>query len=149
MKALNHVTVVVKDLDQATKLYSDLLGIAPPAPPHPYGRPLAIQEPGFKTKIRLLEMPNNCFLELVEPVEGPQGKLLQEKGEGAVWMLGFRVDDIEKAYDELRAMGITPADRHGPITDKKYRFGLCGEKLFTIPPEKTGGIRIELVERHF
>ncbi len=37
-------------------------------------------------------MPNDCWLELVEPVEGTRVKLLQEKGEGAAYMLGFRVD---------------------------------------------------------
>ena len=148
--ALAYVIVPVRNLEKATKVYSNLLGIGPPPEPHPYSKQLTMDKPGFKLRIQLLKMPNDCWLELVEPVEGPRVELLQNNGEGAVYMLGFRVDNIEKAYDELKSIGITPVDSMNvPMIDKKYDMGLCGEKAFNLPPEKTGGTRIEVVETHF
>lgn len=147
--ALNHISIVVKDLDQATKMYADLLGCKPPAPPHPYSTQLIMDEPGIKQKIQLLEMQNNSYIELVQPIKGPRLKTLEENGEGAVYQIGFRVDDIEKTYDELRTKGITPVTRNGPLTDRKYGFGLRGEKLFFIPPARGIGPSYEFVQRDF
>jgi catechol 2,3-dioxygenase-like lactoylglutathione lyase family enzyme len=145
---MDSMVILVKNLDQATTLYSDLLGCGPPKS-GPFSKHHAIDRPGLRSKLRMIEMPNNWYIELQEPAEGPKARYLEKNGEGAIYSISLLVDDIEKAYDEMKKRGITPVDMEGPLLDKKYFLGLCGEKLFMLPPDRTGGTRIELVERRF
>ncbi|WP_455367517.1 VOC family protein [[Eubacterium] cellulosolvens] len=154
IKGLDGIVILVKDLKKATALYSKLLGYGP-LTSGPFKNELTIDKPGHRSKLRMLGMPGNWYIELQEPQEGPKEKFLQEKGEGSVYALSFLVEDIERAYDELKKEGITPVvtppwlSEQPPSEDKKYFPGLAGEKIFFLPFDKTGGIYIELVERHF
>jgi catechol 2,3-dioxygenase-like lactoylglutathione lyase family enzyme len=142
---LNHISIVVKNLEQAIKLYSDALGCHQPES-GPYSKIVVFDELGFKERFAFLQM-NDWFLELVEPIEGSRVRILQEKGEGAPFLIALRADDVQKVSDEMKKKGIMPVDVHGsPLKDKKYLVSPSGNKYFLLPPEKTGGTYFEFIE---
>jgi len=152
IKGLNDITILVKDLKETTKTYADVFGIKPPVPPSPFSRPnLAIDKPGYRCKLQMLQMPGNWVIELSQPLEDPsvsgEAKALKERGEGHINALSFLVDDVEKAYDEAKAMGLTPMAWGRPLTKQKYFLGTVGEKIITLPGSQIGGTTIDLVQR--
>jgi catechol 2,3-dioxygenase-like lactoylglutathione lyase family enzyme len=148
---LNNISVIVRNLEEATKFWMIMLGLEPPKKGHYYysdSGVSTIDEPGHKIKYGFLHLAEDTYLELVEPIKGPRVKVLKEKGEGAIYMLGLRVDNIEKWYDEMIKKGITPVDSVGsPLTDKKYLATPSGSKIFFLPQDKTSGLLIEFIER--
>jgi len=147
---LSLVCVLVKDLEKSMKYYSKLLGFKQPK--HgPYSNIIKIDEPGLKFKYAFLQSGflDDCYLEPGEPIEGPQVDLLKKYGEGYIWEVSFRVEDIEETYDELVKMGIQPLDMAGnPLTKDKILAVPTGTKCIYIP-KKVAGFPIEFIERAF
>lgn len=133
MKALelDHVGIAVESLDEALKLYTGLLGLE-----------LKGTEVVEEQKVRTAFLPlGDTELELLESTdpEGPIGKFIANKGQG-VQHLAFRVDDIDAALAELKAVGMR-------LIDEEPRYGAGGARIAFLHPKATGGVLVELCER--
>ena len=142
---VNHFTILVRNLEKALTLYSDLLGFERPKTGR-NSKIIEVDEPGgFKLRYASLQM-NEYLIKFAEPIEGPRVKLLEERGEG-LYLIAFRVDNIEEFYNEMKKRGITPTDRYGnPLIDKKYYTSPTGAKILYLPPEEACGTHIEVFE---
>ncbi len=126
-----HVGHVVRDIDQAIHLYTDVLGLK--ARSSQVG-----QIPGGKAfMIGLGEQS----IELIEPTDSDHrvGRFLQAHGEG--WFhVSFRVDDIESQVGSLREKGIVVEDPRFFTPDK------TGPRIAFVDPSSVHGAVIELNE---
>jgi methylmalonyl-CoA/ethylmalonyl-CoA epimerase len=110
---LNHIGVIVGDLDKAIK-YCELIGLVPDESPKAkldvvsrelYGKPVAIGD--FKLRGKFANL-GPIRIELIQPLEGKSlwGDFLAAKGEG-LHHLGFAVTDYEKVGAALIRRGFT------------------------------------------
>lgn len=128
---VDHIGVAVANLDEALKLYRDVLGLN-----------LAGTEVVEQQKVKVAFLPvGDTEVELLESTdpEGPIAKFIEKRGEG-IQHIALRVDDIDAALDEMRAKGIR-------LIDEKPRYGAGGAKIAFLHPKSTGGVLIELCER--
>jgi len=130
LKKVDHIGIVVRDIEEALKVFRDALGL-----------PLAhVQEvPEQAVKVAFLPV-GDCEIELVEPTTADSGvaRFLERRGEG-LHHLCFEVDDIEAALRELAAKGFR-------LMDKQPRQGAMGRVTF-LHPKNAHGVLIELVEK--
>jgi methylmalonyl-CoA epimerase len=128
---VHHVAVVVKNLDEALKLYNNLFGIKP-------GKIETIQQQGVKAA--LLPMAEGCGIELLEPIDSQSGvaKFLANRGEG-IHHICFEVENVDETLCEL-------VNKGAQLLDKQGRSGLAGKVGF-IHPKSTKGVLIELVQK--
>ena len=126
---IDHVAVVVADIDEALKFWRDAMGIE-----------LSHIEdvPSQKSQVAFLPV-GDSEVELVKPTTGDSGaaKFLQERG-GGMHHLCFEVDDVAAKLAELKSKGIRLINEE-PII-------LPGRKMAFIHPKSTGGVLIELYE---
>lgn len=114
LNRIHQIAVYAKDLEESVSFYRDRLGA---------------------TFVQKFDPPGLAFFDfsgtriLLEP-NGPKATLY------------FRVDDIEAAYDELKANGVTfIGEPHLIYRDDAGRFGVAGEEewmaFFTDPAGNT------------
>ncbi len=117
---LNHVAIVVPDLDQAASIYAELLGADVSAP-------LDLPEHGVTTVF--IELPNTK-IELLHPLgdESPIAKFLERNPAGGMHHLCYEVDDIIAARDKLTAAGARI------IGDGKPIIGAHGKPVLFLHP---------------
>jgi methylmalonyl-CoA/ethylmalonyl-CoA epimerase len=132
-KRIDHVGIVVRDLDAALRVYRDVLGL-------PLQR---VEEvPAEKVKVAFLPLPQgDGEVELVQPTADDTGiaRFLEKRGEG-MHHICFEVDDIQAAMADLAANGLQ-------ILEEKPRLGSQGQKYVFIHPKTAHGVLIELYER--
>ena len=128
---IDHIGIAVSNLDEAVKLYKDVLGL------ELHGTEVV---PEQKVKVAFLTV-GDTEVELLESTsaDGPIAKFIETKGQG-IQHIAFRVDDIEAALEEMRAKGMR-------LIDEKPRYGAGGAKIAFLHPKSTGGVLIELCER--
>jgi methylmalonyl-CoA/ethylmalonyl-CoA epimerase len=135
MKVLkvDHIGIAVASVDEAKKLYSDILGL-----PHAGSETVAEQKvttaffPVGDTEVELLEST---------APDGPIAKFIEaNKGRGGVQHIAFRVENIEEALAELKAKGVA-------LIDEKPRKGAGGAKIAFLHPKSTFGVLVEISER--
>ncbi|MGD0918635.1 MAG: methylmalonyl-CoA epimerase [Thermodesulfobacteriota bacterium] len=127
---INHVGVIVKNIEEALDLYTKTLGFKP-------AEVLTSKEAGVKTVMISL---GEVTLELTEPID-PQGglqKFLEKRGEG-IHHISLEVDDINQERDLLESKGIQ-------FIDKKPEY-FEGAFISFIHPKSTKGVLIELIQR--
>jgi methylmalonyl-CoA/ethylmalonyl-CoA epimerase len=106
---LHHISVVVRNMDEAIKFYESI-GIGPfeDYPPLIEYVKLNVQdETGFfNLKFKIAQV-GDIQIQLCQPGEGksPYKDFLEKKGEG-VYHLGFVVDDIDDSEAKLKEMGL-------------------------------------------
>lgn len=130
---IDHVAIIVRDIEQALLFYRDTLGITPSA----------IKEvPTEQVRIAFLPMggPGGSEIELVQPTtsDSSLAKFLEKRGEG-LHHICLEVDDIDAALAEMQAKGV-------PVLDKQPRVAAEGRAIF-IHPKAANGVLLELVER--
>jgi len=127
---LKHVGIVVNNIDEAVKVFVNILGLK-------HEKTIILEE--RKLKIALLEA-GETKIELLEPMdkEGTIAKFLQNKGEG-IHHIAFKVTDIENMLRQLKNKGIT-------LIDEMPRKGAEGGKIAFIHPKSTKNVLIELCE---
>ncbi|MDO8674036.1 MAG: VOC family protein [Dehalococcoidia bacterium] len=112
MKAerLDRVHIAVKDLDKATKFFSEILGTT-------FSDPI----PGNGMDFKIAFSP--LGLELVQPTnpEDTFAKFIDKRGEG-LFSLCFKVPDIDKAIEKCQSMGMRLVTRMGGGTMKEAQF---------------------------
>jgi methylmalonyl-CoA epimerase len=128
---IDHIGIAVKSIEGALKFWENTLGI----------KCVGVEEVA-EQKVKTAFLPvRDTEVELLEPTadDSPVAKFIEKKGEG-IHHLAIRVDDLEKALDELKAQGVR-------LIDEKPRLGAGGAKIAFIHPSATGGILLELSER--
>ena len=128
MKGLDHVAILVSDLDAAVKLYRDV-----------YGLELAEIEEVPSEKVRVAIFGHgHGRIELLAPLtpDSPMARTLEKRGEG-LHHVCLEVPDIEKAMAALKAQG-------APLLDEKPRAGAGGARVAFVHPKGSRGVLVEL-----
>ncbi|MCX7823806.1 MAG: methylmalonyl-CoA epimerase [Syntrophobacterales bacterium] len=128
---IDHIGIAVKSIEEARKLYEDILGLR-------YEGSETVAEQKVTTAFFPIGDTEIELLESTDP-DGPIAKFIEKRGEG-IQHIAFRVDDIEKALEELKKQGIQ-------LIDEKPRIGAGGARIAFLHPKATGGVLIELCER--
>ncbi len=130
---LNHVAIVVPDLDAAARRWRDLFGARVSAP-----RPLP--EHGVTTVFVALP---GARIELLHPLgaESPVASFLERNPAGGIHHLCFDVDDLEAARDRLVAAGARV------LGDGRPRPGAHGKPVLFLHPKDFDGTLLELEQR--
>ena len=129
LKKINHVAVVVSDIDEALKFWRDAMGI----------ELHHIEDvPSQKAVVAFLPV-GESEIELVRPTAEDTGaaKFLAERG-GGMHHLCFEVDDIAGMLVDLKSKGVRLINEE-PIV-------LPGRKMAFVHPKSTGGVLVELYE---
>jgi len=130
IKKIDHIAIVVENLDAALAVYRDALGMTV----------TAIKEmPEQDVKMAFLPAGEG-EIELLEPIHADSGigKYLAKRGEG-LHHLCLEVDDIEATLADLKAKGAQLIDE----TQKQGAYG----KIAFIHPKGAHGVLVELVQR--
>jgi methylmalonyl-CoA epimerase len=130
---IDHVAIIVRNIEQALSFYRDILGIVPSA----------IKEvPSEQVRIAFLPLggPQGSEIELVEPLNDSSSlaKFLEKRGEG-LHHICLEVDDIEAALKEMQEKG-------APVLDIQPRVAAEGRAIF-LHPKGTNGVLLELIEK--
>lgn len=128
---VDHIGIAVKSIEEALKFYEGVLGIK-----------CVEQEVVEEQHVRTAFLPvGDTEVELLESTsdDGPIAKFIEKKGEG-IQHIAYKVDNIEKALEELKAKGIR-------LIDEKPRMGAGGAKIAFLHPKSTFGVLIEICER--
>ena len=130
IEKIDHIGIVVRDLEKAIKVYSDVLGLK-------VDRVERVEE--FKVKIAFLPV-GEVLVELLEPVgPGIVQDFLTEHGEG-LYHICYKVTDIDKTLEEV--------GKKTRLRDKKPRPGGAGSRVAFLEPEDMFNVETELVERN-
>lgn len=129
IKKLNHVAIVVADIEEALRFWRDGLGIELDH----------IEDvPSQKSQVAFLPL-GESEVELVRPTTGDSGvaKFLAERGPG-MHHLCFEVDDIDGMLVDLKAKGIRLIN--------ETAMQLEGRKVAFIHPKSANGVLVELYQ---
>ena len=128
---LAHIGIAVKDLEEAKRLYGDVLGFTLTGEKELPDRGLrvAFLETG-NTKIELLEGTTP---------ESAIARHIEKRGPG-IQHLCFAVDDINRVMDELKADGVE-------MIDAEPRPGAEGHLVAFLHPKSSLGVLIEIEEQ--
>jgi methylmalonyl-CoA epimerase len=129
IEGVDHIGVVVRDIDEAAKLYKDLIGV---------DLVHVDEHPEHGVKIGFLAC-GNTEIELLQPLspESGIGKYLEKRGPG-MHHICFRVGDIKKEVGRLTEQCVE-------MLDKVPREGAVGDIAF-LHPRAGDGVLIELNE---
>ncbi len=127
---LNHVAIVVANLEQATALYRDLLGARVSA---------AVDLPAHGVTTVFVDLPNTR-IELLHPLgaDSPIAKFLERNPDGGMHHLCYEVTDIHAARDRLVAAGARV------LGDGEPRDGAHGKPVLFLHPKDFCGTLIEI-----
>ncbi len=127
---LNHVAIVVPDLDVATAIYRDTLG-------GKVSEPLELPDHGVITVF--VELPNTK-IELLHPMgEGsPIARFLESNPSGGMHHICYEVADIEAAAAKMRDSGARV------LGDGKPRIGAHNKPVLFLHPKDFCGTLVEL-----
>jgi len=131
VKKIDHIGIAVKNLNETLNFYENILGLKS-----------AGTETVEEQKVKVAFLPvGDTEVELLESTEedGPIARYIAKNGEG-VQHIAYKVNDIEKAIDEMKNKGIR-------MIDEKPRYGAGGAKIAFCHPKSTYGVLIELCQR--
>jgi methylmalonyl-CoA epimerase len=122
VEKIDHVAILVKDLEKAGKFFADLLDTE-------FAGPNEIKE----LDIRNLMSPEG--IELVTPLtpDGPTARTLAQRGEG-VTLISLEVPNVVEATGEMKAKGVR-------------QVGGIGTRVALFHPKDLYGVLVELIER--
>jgi methylmalonyl-CoA/ethylmalonyl-CoA epimerase len=126
---IDHVALVVRDMDAALDLYRDKLGLHVDA----------VMEMEYDRVVIGFLTVGGVKIELVKPTDATTGvaRFLEAKGEG-FHHICFEVPDIQAALDKLAAAGLQ-------LIDTEARKGGEGPVAF-VHPKSCHGVLVELIE---
>ena len=130
IKQINHVAIVVEDIDSSLAFWHDALG-------------LELHElrdvPVEKSKIAFLPVEGG-EIELVQPTSDDSGiaKYLAKRGQG-MHHVCLEVDDIDGMLAQLSAKGVH-------LINEQPRTAADGKRYAFVHPESAGGVLVELYQ---
>jgi len=127
IKGINHVGIVVKNLDEALSLLSEAFGAE---------EIQRMEIPPMKQISSIVKVGDSCF-ELMEPTapEGPAGSFLETKG-GGLHHISLLCDDVEVLCDKLESEGLRVI---GKILEGPFRVAF-------LHPKSAKGVLYELTD---
>ena len=132
MLKIEHIGIVVKDLEKSNELFTKLFG-----------------KPNYKTETVESEKVSTSFFKMgdskIELVQASNpdsaiAKYVEKRGEG-IHHIAFEVEDIEKEIERLKAEGFEPTH---PAA--KPFHGTDNKLVFFFHPKTTNGVLIELCQ---
>jgi methylmalonyl-CoA epimerase len=130
---IDHIAVVVKNIEEKLPLYTGVLGF----------RVKNIEEvPHMGVRVAMLESETGTtHLELVEPTSAGTGvaRFLEKKGE-LIHHLCFIVENLQQELDRLKGAGVK-------LIDETPRKGEGGSLVAFLHPESCHGVMIELKQK--
>jgi methylmalonyl-CoA/ethylmalonyl-CoA epimerase len=129
-KRIDHIGVAVEDLDSAIKLYERSFEME-------LVHRETVESQGVEAV--LLDVGEG-HVELLAPLgpDTPVGKFLAKKGPG-IHHVAYSVEDIDKALDQAKAIGLK-------LIDESPRTGIRGSRVAFVHPAATGSVLTEIVE---
>jgi methylmalonyl-CoA epimerase len=127
-KKISHIGIAVSNMNDAIKLYSEILGLKVTGLE-------TIEEQKVKSAMIPIGESRIELMESTDP-EGPIGKFIAKRGEG-IHHISLEVDDIDKMLAKLSKSGIE-------LIDKKPRVGADGNKIAFVHPKSMRGVLLEL-----
>jgi methylmalonyl-CoA/ethylmalonyl-CoA epimerase len=130
IKAINHVAVVVENMEASLAFWRDALGIE-------------LHEmrdvPAEQSQVAFLPLAG-AEVELVMPTTEDSGiaKYLAKRGPG-MHHICLEVDDIDGMMAQLRAKNVR-------LINEEARVGADGKKYAFVHPQATGGVLVELYQ---
>jgi len=130
VKQINHVAVVVDDMEKALSFWRDALGM------EMHG---LRDVPAEKSQVAFLPL-SGSEVELVQPTTDDSGiaKYLAKRGPG-MHHICLEVDDIEGMMSHLKSQGVR-------LINEEPRVAADGKKYAFIHPESTSGVLVELYQ---
>lgn len=128
---IDHVAIVVKDLDAAIALYTTTLGFS-----QVYREIVAdqgVEAVGLRTGDAVIELLRP--LDEVSPIAKYRGD-----AEAKLHHTAYRVADIRAELQRLKQAGVR-------LIDEQPRRGAHGNTIAFLHPKSTGGVLIELCQR--
>ena len=128
IRKIDHLGIGVSSLEEALKLYRDVLGLQ-----------VADMEILGDMKLKVIKVQaGDTVLELLEPLPGETviSKFLATRG-GGIHHVCFEVDDVRGATMELASRGFEPLW-------PEPRRGAGNRLVNFLRPKKTGGVLIEI-----
>lgn len=126
---INHIAIVVADLDVSLQAYHDLLGL-----------PIGDRKVMTEQAVEIAFLPaGDSLLELITPITEDSGvaKYLAKRGEG-IHHICLEVDDVDAALAEMQAKG-------AQLINEQVIQAAEGRAFF-LHPKGTHGVLIELLE---
>lgn len=131
IKGLNHIAIVVEDLESALGFWRDALGL-----------PLQKTEnnPGEGVDIAFLPL-GDSEIELLRPLDGESGigKYLAKRGQG-MHHVCVEVDDIEAAIARLVEHGVEMINDTPRVREEGTRYAF-------VHPKSASGVLVELYQK--
>ena len=130
IKRIEHVGVLVKDVDNSRALWEGCFGIK-----------LGEVETNPVRPVKLALYPvGESMVELIAGTtpDSKHAKMIAE-GKGGINHICFEVEDIDEALAELKAKGV-------PLLDETPRIGHAGCRIAFLDPAGTEGCLIELAQ---
>jgi len=130
VKQINHVAVVVEDMEEALSFWRDALG-------------MELHElrdvPAEKSQVAFLPLPGS-EVELVMPTTDDSGiaKYLAKRGAG-MHHICLEVDDIDGMLAQLKSKGVR-------LINEEPRTAADGKRYAFIYPQSTSGVLVELYQ---
>jgi methylmalonyl-CoA/ethylmalonyl-CoA epimerase len=129
IKGIHHVSVVVRDMEEAFVFYRDILGL-------PLSKITVVEDQGVKAALLPV---GEAEIELLEPIKPESGvaRFLERRGEG-LHHVCLETDDIEGELARLKDEGVE-------LIDQEPRSGLAGQVCF-LHPRALHGMLVELAQ---
>jgi len=127
---IDHVAIVVKDLEATVRLYTQTLGFSEVYREVVYDQ--GIEAVGLRA--------GDSIVELLLPLD-EASPIAKYRGDAETKLhhTAYRVDDLEASLAELKSRGVRLIDEHP-------RKGAHGNLIAFLHPKSTGGVLIELCQ---
>lgn len=128
---IDHIAIVVADLDAAVRLYGETLGFTEIYREIVYDQ--GVEAVGFAA--------GDSVIELLRPLD-ENSAVARYRGDAASRLhhTAFRVPDLQAKLDELKGDGVR-------LIDERPRKGAHGNLIAFLHPKSTAGVLIELCQR--
>ena len=130
IKRIDHIAIVVEDIDASLDFWQDALGLE-----------LSHVEHVQDQQALVAFLPSGVSeVELVEPTSDTSGvaRYLARRGPG-MHHICFEVDDIREALSRLKLRGVQ-------LINEEPTIGTGGKQIAFVHPRSTGGVLVELYE---
>ena len=128
IKRIEHVGVVVKDVESSRKLWEECFGIK-----------LGAVEDNAVRRLALYPVGESMVELIAGTTPDSRHARMVAEGRGGLNHICFEVENIDEALAELKAKGI-------PLLDQVPRIGHAGCRIAFIDPKATENSLIELAE---
>lgn len=130
IKKIDHVAIVVDNIDGALKFWHDILGL----------ELSHVEDVPDQESIVAFLPASESEVELVSPTSDSSGvaRYLKKRGPG-MHHICFEVYDIEETLAHLKNQGVR-------LINESHKIGTGGKKIAFIHPESSHGVLVELYE---